>query len=362
MIPCIESRTERGMALLLLLLGMLPLAMAFAGFAGAMRGRDSRLSDELVRERCFWAAEAGIDEAIARAGAGLLTADTTFRVDLGQGLYAMVTPTHLGGDGVDNDADSQVDETDEDIVEVRSAGSYAGCRRELVSWLGRTSFLPPLNAAATVASPGTDIRLSGTPRLDGNNYNLDGTPGDPALSQNGLSIMQPGSIGDLQGHLSSGESSLVLGTSGPPSLGTTPAFDVAALAAMARNWANLVLTNNSYSSFDFGNASAGTGVVAYRDGDVRFAGNSQGAGLLVVTGDLVVTGNFRFDGVVVVLGSLRAGAGTVDINGAMVLGPDAAELRATGTFRLHYCDDAIRLANRVAGRYVAFNGWQELAR
>ena len=82
----------------------------------------------------------------------------------------------------------------------------------------------------------------------------------------------------------------------------------------------------------------------------------------MVTGDLVVTGQFRFDGIVIVLGSFTAGAGTADIYGALVMGPNAPSVRATGTFNLRYCDEAIRLANRLAGRYSAFNGWQELAR
>ena len=79
------------------------------------------------------------------------------------------------------------------------------------------------------------------------------------------------------------------------------------------------------------------------------------------TGNLVVTGNFRFDGVVIVLGDFEAGAGTADIYGAVIMGPDAGEVRATGTFQLRYSEEAIRFTNALTGRYVTFNGWQELA-
>jgi hypothetical protein len=357
----LQTRNTDGSALMMLLLLLLPLAMVLGGFAMAMQGRDNRLNDEFARERCFWAAEAGIDDAIHKAGAALLPIGAPMNGNLGEGLTYVVTATDLGTDGVDNDGDGTPDEADEDMLEVHSVGRYRSIEREVVVWLGRTSFLPPLNGAVTISSPSTDIRLTGTPRIDGNNYNLNGAPGDPALSQVGVSIMTPGTTGQLQSHLSGNEGSLILGRGGPPSLGTGPSINVLELADQARNAANMVLTNGTYSSFSFGNAPAGIGYVTYRDGDVHFAGNTRGAGILVVTGDLRVTGNFRFDGVVIVLGSFECGGGTADIYGAMVMGPAAGLVRNSGTFRLRYSDEAIRFANRASGRYVAFNGWQELA-
>jgi hypothetical protein len=359
--PDLRTGTTDGAALLMLLLLLLPLAMVFGGFAMAMQGRDHRLTDEFARERCFWAAEAGIDDAIHKAGAALLPIGTPMAGDLGEGLTYTVTATDIGTDGIDNDGDGLIDEPDEDLLEVHSVGRYRGIEREIAIWLGRTTFLPPIESAVTISSPTTDIRLAGTPRIDGNNWNLNGTPGDPGLSQVGVSIMQPGTTAQLQSHLSSSEDSMILGRGGPPSLGTGPSFNVPELAADARNIANLVLTNGTYASYSFGNAPAGTGYVTYRDGDVHFAGNTRGAGILVVTGNLTVTGNFRFDGVVIVLGSFECGAGTADIYGAVVMGPASGMVRNGGTFRLRYSDEAIRFANRMGGRYVAFNGWQELA-
>ena len=354
---------ERGTVMVMVLLLLLPLGMMFGGFALAMHGRDGRLSDEFARERCFWAAEAGIDDASHRAGAAVLTLNTAITVNLGEGLTYTFTATDLGRDGRDNDNDGRTDaaDPDEDLLEVHSIGRYRGIEREIAIWLGRTSFLPPLYGAITFSSPATDIRLSGTPQLSGNNYNMNGALGDPTKSQRGASIMQPGTTANLLSHLTGTEPSKVVGPGGTPSLGTGAAFDVNSLAGEVRNAANLVLTNNNYSSYNFGNGQAGTGFVTYRNGDVRFAGNTRGAGILVVTGNLTVTGNFRFDGVVIVLGSFECGAGTADIYGAVVVGPASGMVRNGGTFRLRYSDEAIRFANRMGGRYVAFNGWQELA-
>lgn len=352
---------ESGTALIVLLLVLLPVAMVFGGFAMAMHGRDTRLDEDVTRERCFWAAEAGVDDAMHKASSGVLGRNAAYTVDMGAGLACDVRAVNIGFDGRDNDRDRQVDEPDEDLIEVHSVGRYRSYEREIATWLGRVTFLPRFNAAATITSPRTDIMLGGTPETNGNNFNLDNTPGNPALSQHGISIMEPGTTGDLSSRLTGREPGMVMGVGGSPSLSTTPAFDVPALVAAARNSANLVLSNNRYSGLQFGDAPS-SGFITYRDGDLNLSGNSLGAGVLVVTGNLVLSGTFRFEGVVIVLGSLTSGVGTAEIYGALVLGPDARQLRTYGDFHLRYCDEAIRFADSLLGRYSNFNGWQELAR
>jgi hypothetical protein len=346
--------------MVMLLLTLIPLVLLLGGFTMAMHGREQRLVNDVDRERCFWAAEAGIDDAIHKAGAGLLMTAPDYTLSLGEGLSTRVHAVNIGKDGIDNDHDGRIDEPDEDLLEVHSTGGYRTCAREVVVWLGRVSFLPALNAAATLASKNTDIRLTGTPQINGNNTNLSGALGNAALSKYGVSIMTPGTTANLSSLLTGAERTQVLGIGGTPSLGTTPAFDTNAVVAAARNAANLVLTNSNYASYKFGSGASGQGYVTYRNGDLKITGNSNGAGVLVVTGDLSLAGNFRFDGVIIVLGSINAGAGTADVYGATVLGPSSTELRVTGTFRLHYSDQAIQLANQLAGRYSTFNGWQEV--
>src|SRR5262245_17795485 len=235
----IDRSGERGTVMVMVLLLLLPLAMMFGGFAMAMHGRDGRLADEVARERCFWAAEAGIDDASHRAGAAVLTLNTPITVNLGEGLSYQFTAVDIGHDGKDNDIPPNgkvdVDDPGEDLLEVHSIGRYRGIEREIAIWLGRTQFLPPLYGAITFSSPATDIRLTGTPQFNGNNYNMNGTLGDPTKSQRGASIMQPSTTGDLLSHLSGTEQSKVLGPGGTPSLGTGPAFDVNSLADEVRN-------------------------------------------------------------------------------------------------------------------------------
>ena len=55
---------------------------------------------------------------------------------------------------------------------------------------------------------------------------------------------------------------------------------------------------------------------------------------VVVTGNLEMSGTCRFDGIIIVLGSLENGGGTTQVYGAVLLGPSSEQLRSVGTFDL----------------------------
>src|SRR5690606_10196114 len=135
--------TQDGAALVMLVVVLVPVVTLFGGFALAMHARDLRLDEDIARERCFWIAEGGIDDAIHRASAGLLPAiGMLYELDLGGGATCTVNAIALGGNGIDDDGDGMVDEADEDLLEVHSIGRYRRWQRELVTWLGRVPFLP----------------------------------------------------------------------------------------------------------------------------------------------------------------------------------------------------------------------------
>jgi len=83
--------------------------------------------------------------------------------------------------------------------------------------------------------------------------------------------------------------------------------------------------------------------------------------VLLVNGNLKLTGQFRFDGIVIVLGDLDGSSGVTEIYGGMITSKRTNNITFTGKGYITYSDEAIALANNSASRYVAFNGWQELA-
>jgi hypothetical protein len=332
---------------------LVPIVLILGAFSSTMTARTVRLQGDLADERALLAAESGIDLAILEARRGLLLDGVPITRLVGAASCS-VLPTHLGSDGEDNDGDGYDDEPDEDVFQLVSEGTYVRTVRRVAAYVGRVTFLPRLDSAFTSSNPGTTIRISGSSRLDGHNHRLDGTrvgSGDTY----GIGTCPPVIPANVLSQLSSAEASRVDGLGGPPSVGVVPPLAIADLVDDARNGATWSLTNDRYGALPSGPA------IYYRSGDLTLHGNMSAAGLLVITGSLRVTGTVRFTGVIVVLGDIES-SGTIEVLGGLVGGPATGAFRMVGTADIRYSTEAIELANRVTGRYVAYNGWQELPR
>jgi hypothetical protein len=107
-------------------------------------------------------------------------------------------------------------------------------------------------------------------------------------------------------------------------------------------------TLNSYSLSDIPNSGGvinppGSPPITFVDGNLDLGGGTQGSGILVVTGDLVMHGNYTWNGLVLVIGKGQAdlqGGGNGVINGAAYLaniyGSDGTMLDALGQSRINY--------------------------
>lgn len=358
------ERPDSGFIMVAMVIMLLPLTLIVAAFMSNMTGRAFRLREEVVQEKALLAAESGLDEAIYLAQTTGLTDGSIFARSFGKGMAFSVEPTYLGADLKDNDGDGDFDESDEDVYQLIIRGTYRGVTRRLAAYLGSASTLPLVSGAMSFQNAPTDIELKGSPLITGTDTNIDGSPGDPAKDVPGLVVAAPDTEADLLALLTPAEQSSVQGVGPTPSLGTAPPVDVDLIAEEAKNAANIVLTNPSYSSYDFGDASDSppTGFITYREGDVKFSGNSRGAGMLVVTGNLTINGMFRFDGVIVCLGDIINSAGTAQVYGGILLGPTSNFVTLKGTADIYFSSQAIKIANNLTSRYVAFNGWQELSR
>jgi hypothetical protein len=82
----------------------------------------------------------------------------------------------------------------------------------------------------------------------------------------------------------------------------------------------------------YGDYNTGTGLVVI---DSNATMKQDGGGIVVVTGQLTINGDFRFNGIILVTGKggiLRNGNGTGEVAGAMIIAPyDAAGLTCSGT-------------------------------
>lgn len=358
---------EAGVIGIAVVMAMLPIALVMMAFVTTMANRTSRLVDETKQERALLACEAGVDEAIYRAGVGNLFHEVEFTRTLSNGFSYTVKPTHLLVDGNDNDDDEEVDEADEDVFQIVVTGTYQKVSRRVAAYLGpvANTTLPSLEGAITMQNATMTIQLAaGNPLISGTNRNLDGSPGDPAQSRYGITAAPPATLAGITDELTGSEPGRVTGLGPSPSVTSGAAINLTNLVDEVRNTASVVLPAVVNGSTTIGDAAAGDYRIMYRDGDLRLGGTATLSGILVVTGDLDLKGTVRFNGVIVCLGNISNSAGTADIFGGVILGPDSDTVELRGTSKLRYSQQAIDgVMNVINGtEYVAFNGWQELPR
>ena len=116
-------------------------------------------------------------------------------------------------------------------------------------------------------------------------------------------------------------------------------------------------------------ASNPDGVFTFVDGDLTLGpGNPTGQGTLIITGNLILDGNFNWNGVIMVLGEgnvLRSGGGHGNIYGAMYVAKFAKvglssdvfqaptfDTSGGGTSNIQYSSSAVDMAKSVGGHAV----------
>ena len=363
-----RQTSESGFAMMALLAVMLPLVFMVGTYLQTMAGRQGRLQAEIIEEQALLDAESGVDTAIYESRIGNLPAGymarSTFRGDVPSGGTFEAVCTYLGDDDDDNDEDGLEDEPDEDVFRVVSTGRHGKGVRRVTVYLGFSSYLPTPGAAMSMLSQApTDIRLSGNPILDGHNHTLAGVPTGSG-DMPGLSIAPPAPTTQITNLLTGAERGNVTGSTPAPSVGQQSEFSDTIFDEVmnqARQSAMIVVNNANVANANWGNPTTGPQYIVYRNGDLRISGNVVGAGLLIVNGNLRITGTMNWYGVVMIRGHFECGAGTALITGATVMHSTGTVIDMRGTCDLKYSSDAILLAQNLTGRYVAFNGWQEVA-
>jgi hypothetical protein len=361
---------ERGAVLVVLVAVLLPVLLIVATMTQAMTQRTRESATAVELQKALLAADAGIDEATYRGGLGLLVDGESFEIDIdGDGdpatgpMHCTVTPTWLRGDHKDNDGDVPfplVDEADEDVFQVIAVGTYKGAQRRLAAYLGPVPLLPTIQAAAVLSNPNVAVQFNGSSQFSGVDVGLNGVP--TGTLQAGMNITAPGTLAWLDGQLTGGERTRVVGSGLPPSIGTTGAIDWTSLVPTLTNIADVVLTSGNYSGLMVGSTSPWTPRIAYRSGNVRIQGTSTGVGILLVNGNLELRGNFTWYGVVIVTGTMDCSMGSALIRGSVLQTSTGASVTSTGNLTVQYSAAAIAMASAQSGRYTSFNGWQELSR
>jgi hypothetical protein len=349
-----RARHPRGVALPAAIFALVIIAaLVTGGFFAARQemriGLNSRSSLS-----AFAAAEAGVNATIANWQSGTWNA-------LAIGDSGMVSGS-LGSGVVASTYTGSVRRLNTQLFLVRVTGQdRAGASQRTLAALTRLQPIPmSFRAALTTRGPTT---LGGSASLNGRDTNPDGWNHCPATGLDtvaGLTLVEDSAFfqyGDL------GWDELVA-----MATKVYPAGDVGPLHGLGPVGTTTTCSTSSPDNWGdphHGAATAGCSTyfpIIHVNGDLRLDGG-YGQGILLVSGDLEVTGGAEFYGPVIVKGSLRTtGAGARFIGGVMAanveLDPDADPGNAVIAYSS--CALATALQASAPGRPVRERSWAEI--
>ncbi len=208
--------------------------------------------------------------------------------------------------------------------------------------------------AAMYVDPNLALDLKGNAFLiDGNDHKLDGTPlSGGAVPGIATAIGSPAGTNKtlLLSQIPSKSYDQIIGKDTSPSIGEQAGVDLATIFNSLKAAKTVTLTPGTYSNSTMGTLA--NPEFTYVSGDLQLSGNGTGAGALVVEGSVTFTGQFDFKGIVVVLGDIRltGGGAGVHVYGSVLAGESftavdttSSDVTLSGNADVYYSSEAISM-------------------
>ena len=227
-----------------------------------------------------------------------------------------------------------------DTIDVWSKSKYMDSTRTMNVRLRRQPIpFPAIGEAAGLRVENVQYQMNGSPFIDGHNHDINGNLLAPSANDKpGVGVITPSDTSKVLGY-----SSKVDGTKDV--IVDSGMADPAQFVGDYINAADYNYTTGTYgSNMTWGTLT--TPAIVYAHGDVKFNGNIEGWGILVVQGDLTLAGTFKFHGLVVAYNDVQIdvqfATGTPDIIGALLMaGPSGSDFIMKGNSAISYSKDAL---------------------
>ncbi len=406
-------REESGAALFIMVVSVVVAAGIGFALSAVSMGRQRLTEHRIGMEAALHVAEAGLSRGLAEANlpanrsnplwpaAGLTIDDSdnpfdnVYAADFDSGdksrsLMGQFVLEFARGDtdGIDNDGNGVWDAGDPDeanFVTIVSTG-YRGevdpsnvYKVRVMGTFQKVTNQFNIQAAVFIddATPNVDMGSSKSYTVSGLDHDMyshaviPGAPKLPAIASTGV--------------FNAADTAAIAAKSGTQITGTTPTYQnsnpntmdfdsIIQFAADNVEPAHHVVGSGVNLPGPFGTppgptpASPATWEITYHDAGgpgntVKFSGNTSGAGIWVVDGDLEIGGTTNFTGIIVVTGAVRfvGGGATKLVTGAVISGETASvdNLSTTGTIDLHFSNGAVTSAANALARFVPV-GYQKL--
>lgn len=222
--------------------------------------------------------------------------------------------------------------------------------------------IPDINGAIFVSSQNVSMDLNGNMNIDGNDHLMNGAPGGIGAAKPGIAVDDPADssliVNDISKHIASD----ITGLGGAPSVRSVP--DLTDWLTITENFiyaADTVLSTGTYTT----GTVLGTPTnpkITYVSGDVNFE-DAVGSGIMVINGNITLSGNFVFKGIVIAYGRstiITKTVGNSGIFGSTIFVGQNIFLETTGSSQFFYSSQAITNAKTLlkSSRFKILSWWE----
>jgi hypothetical protein len=222
--------------------------------------------------------------------------------------------------------------------------------------------LPPVYGSLFVSSSTLSLNLNGNMEIDGNDTNVDGSPGGEDAVP-GIAVDDPADSAFIVNDLKPKISNDIIGEGASPSVksvvDTTNWMQITQDLIFA---ADTTLRTGTYSTGStFGTMAKP--IITFANGDISFSGSATGAGIMIINGNVNMSGNFTYYGIIIVYGKSTIETqitGNGGIYGSTILVGEAVDIHSTGNASFYYSSQAINNAktNLKSSRFLILSWWE----
>ncbi|MCH7773736.1 MAG: hypothetical protein IH784_04925 [Bacteroidetes bacterium] len=249
------------------------------------------------------------------------------------------------------------------LMTITSTGHFGNTNHQVIVTARReAAIMPPVNGSLYISADTLEVKLQGDLEIDGNDRNIDDSPGpEPAVP--GIAVDDPADSSYVINELKPKISNNIEGLGGDPSVHTV--VDNTDWDEVTQN---LIFAQDT--SLGTGNYSAGTvlgtfanPIITYVHGDVHFSSTATGSGIMIIDGNVTMSGQFTYYGMIIVYGKSSIETtfvGNGGIYGSMVLVGSTVDFKSTGTTGIYYSSQAIINAqiNLKSSRFEILTWWE----
>lgn len=244
-----------------------------------------------------------------------------------------------------------------DTLKMTSVGTYNTFSDTIKNKLYAVPInIPPIMGGVSMsASKSASLTVSGTATISGVDENPDGTPVLPPDSVAGIALNSTASSGSI---------SLNNNINGKGTV--TPDTEVVTNVPDYTSFADeMIRLATVYTGQTFSSGTLGTDAnpqITYFTGTTKITGPVTGSGILIVNGNLDMSGQFTFHGLVIVYGSgsiTVTQTGTSSIYGGVVLAGSSTSYTQKGTSLVQYSSTTLKnVRTKTVGKYLIADWWE----